>query len=215
MSRAWTGWKVDKLPLGQETNPFATAVANKYNDPGYWTLRFGRTSHDTNAKTLFLGRAVEPRFGLPYAGKSYQLNLPARTDTKGMQDGYDIIAHLADLPYTQEYISVKLCRLFVHERFFYGTYDYTDPNLSPDARLVRDCMAAWDASSGDGRKGNLRNVLSVIFNSALFRENTGSRQKVKTPFEFTVGAVPPSAPPNPPAGSRPASAPICSTTWSA
>lgn len=189
MSRAWTGWRVDKMPVGQETNPFATPVTNKNNDPGYWTIRFNKNSHDAGAKTLFAGKTVEARFGPPYAGKSYQLNLPARTDTAGMKDGYDIISHLADLPYTQEFISVKLCRLFVHERFVHGIYDYTSPNLSPEAKLIKDCMAAWETPAADGRKGNLRNVLGVIFNSTLFRQQSASRQKVKTPFEFAVSAV--------------------------
>lgn len=193
MARAWTGWQVDKLPVGQENNPFATPIASasRNTTPGYWTLRFNSatTSHDTGAKTIFPGKTGDARFGSPYAGRPYQLALPARTGTSGMQDGYDIIAHLADLPFTQEYISVKLCRLFVHEHFVHGVYDYTDPNLSPEAALVRDCMKAWETPAADGRKGNLRNVLSTIFNSSLFRQNAASQQKVRTPFEFTVSSI--------------------------
>ncbi|MBI4661001.1 MAG: DUF1800 family protein [Verrucomicrobia bacterium] len=190
MSRAWTGWRVEKLPLGQETNPFATPIsANRNTTPGYWTLSFKATDHDTTAKTIFAGKTVDARFGPPHAGKSYQLNLPARLGTSGMQDGYDIIAHLADLPYTQEYISVKLCRLFVHDRFVHGVYDFTDPNLSAEAALVRDCMKAWDTPAAEGRRGNLRNVLRVILNSSMFRQHMASQQKVRNPFEFTVGAV--------------------------
>jgi uncharacterized protein (DUF1800 family) len=180
---------VDKLPLGQEANPSATPVANKDNNAGYWTFRFNSGSHDTGAKTNFPGKKIDARFGAPHAGKSYELKLPARTGAAGLNDGYEVLIHLADLPYTQEYISVKLCQLLVHENFIHGVYDYTDPNLSPEARLVRDCMTAWETPAGDRRKGNLRNVLRVIVNSPLFRQHAASRQKVKTPFEFTVSAV--------------------------
>jgi hypothetical protein len=50
-------------------------------------------------------------------------------------------------------------------------------------------MIAWDTPASDGRKGNIRSVLNVIFNSALFRGQGASQQKVKTPFEYAVSAV--------------------------
>ena len=69
----------------------------------------------------------------------YQIALPARgAVTNGILDGYDVITNLANLPFTSEYISVKLCRLFVHDDFpnpttiadqpAYAFYDYTNPN---------------------------------------------------------------------------------------
>jgi len=193
MSRAWTGWRVDKLPVGQENNPFATPIptASRNTTPGTWTLRFNSSAseHDATAKTIFPGKTIDARFGPPHAGKSYELRLPARTGTAGMQDGYDIISHLADLPYTQEYISVKLCRYFIHENFVHGVYDYTQPNSSAEAALIRDCMKAWDTPAADGRKGNLRSVLKVIFNSSTFRQHAASQQKVRNPLEFTVASV--------------------------
>jgi hypothetical protein len=84
---------------------------------------------------------------------------------------------------------VKLCRTFVHENFDFGVYDYTDPNLSAEAALIRDCMTAWNTPASDGRKGNIRSVLRVIFNSDLFRGHAASRQKIKTPLEYSVSAV--------------------------
>ncbi len=189
ISRAWTGWRADKLPVGQENNPFATRVPNRDLDPGYWTLQFRTANHDGKAKTIFPDKTVDARFGQPYAGKSYKLVLPARTGSAGMQDGYDIVKHLSDLPYTQEYLSVKLCQVFVHENFHHGVYDYTDPGLSSEGRLVRECMNAWEQPGPDGRKGNLRAVLRKIFKSDLFRGQGASRQKAKTPFEYAVSAV--------------------------
>jgi hypothetical protein len=107
------------------------------------------------------------------------------TGTNSVQEGYQVLAHLADLPFTQEFISVKLCRLLVHDEFAHG-YDFTDPNLSPEGQLVRACMQAWESGTP---KGQIRKVLEVILNSELFRSETASMQKVKTPFEFTVSAV--------------------------
>src|SRR5262249_31748055 len=137
------------------------------------------------AKSIFATKTVPGRFGPPYAGKSYTLPLPARTGTNGIKDGYDIIAHVADQPFTQEFISVKLCRLFIHDDFALG-YDFTDPNLSPEGQLVRQCMQAWENGSPQGQ---IRDILRVIFNSDLFRSQSGSLQKVKTPLEFTVSAL--------------------------
>ncbi len=105
--------------------------------------------------------------------------------TNSIQEGYTVINHLANQPFTQEFISVKLCRLLVHEDFAHG-YDFTDPNLSPEGQLVRACMQAWENSQP---KGQIRKVLQVIFDSDLFRGQSASMQKVKTPFEFTVSAV--------------------------
>lgn len=188
-SRAWTGWRVDKLPPSQAGNPFADRVANRDTDPGVWTLRYRTDRHDNTAKTIFKGKTVDARFGAPHAGTSYELKLPARTGTAGMQDGYAILSHIADLPYTQEYLCVKLCRLFVHENFHHGEYDYTDPDLPPEGRLIHTCMRAWDTPGPDGRRGNLRAVLGTIFDSDLFRTQTALRQKVKTPFEFVASTI--------------------------
>ena len=190
MARAWTGWRVDKLPLAQASNPFSSPVANRDADPGVWALRYRTDRHDTQSKTIFRSKTIDARFGAPYAGRSYQLILPARTGTAGMQDGYDIVRHLADLAFTQEYISVKLCRLFVHEDFHHGVYDFSDPaNLSAEGRLVQACMAAWERPAADGRKGNLRQVLGVIFASDLFRSHAAGQQKVKTPLEFVASTI--------------------------
>jgi hypothetical protein len=130
---------------------------------------------------------VDARFGAPWAGRNYQLSLPTRSNNAGMQDGYDVIQHVANLPYTEEFICVKLCRLFVSEDFVHGVYDYRDlAALSAEARLVHDCMLAWEQGNP---RGQIRDVLRVIFNSELFRGHGGSMQKVKTPLEFAASAV--------------------------
>lgn len=215
MSRAWTGWSVDIVDPEQIDNPLAprstfygaypgsgfNAVSNLI---GVWSFKFKSENHGTNRAPILSvwdpdspadnPRAVGPkivpaRFGPPWAGRPYQLVIPARAGNAGLQDGYDVLEHLANLPFTMEYISVKLCRLFVHDDFVHGVYDYADPNRPPEAELIRQCMVAWDTPGPDGRKGNLRAVLATIFNSPLFRGHAGSMQKIKTPLEFCVSAV--------------------------
>src|SRR4051812_47368742 len=203
MAPCWTGWTLEMVPSNQASNVFA-AKTTAYLDPnasnrnaytnlvGVWALNFKANNHATYAKTIFGGKTVPARFGLPYTTKTYggigtaglyQLNIPARTGNNGMQDGYDIVRHLSMLPFTQEYISVKLCRVFVHDDFATG-YNFTDPNLSEEGQLVKACMAAWEAHGGQ-----LRPILATIFNSALFRSHGGNAHKVKTPFEFSVSAI--------------------------
>lgn len=205
MSRAWTGWSVEFVDTVNMNNPFAPASVTlipgsnsttKVATIGTWAFNFKSANYGTNRTPIFPGKTVPARFGPPWAGASYQLALPPRSGTNGIQDGYDVIAHMANQPFTQEYISIKLCRLFVHDNFpnptthedqpGYAFYDYSNPNRSAEAELVHQCMLAWENSTP---KGNLRDVLSVIFNSELFRSHAAQAQKVKTPFEFVASAV--------------------------
>jgi uncharacterized protein (DUF1800 family) len=205
ISRACSGWSTELVDVANANNPFAPASVTQYAGSnsvikpaliGTWAFNFKSGSHGTNRAPLFPGKTVPARFGPPWAGANYELTLPARTGTNGIQDGYDVIEHLADQPFTQEYISVKLCRLFVHDEFpnptshedreDYFFYDYTDPNRSAEAELVHQCMLAWENSTP---KGNIRAVLNVIFNSELFRSQAANAQKVKTPLEFIASAV--------------------------
>lgn len=132
------------------------------------------------------GNAAGSSVTLRLSGSGLIATAPPRITGDGLAEGKKVVEHLSDLPFTQEFISVKLCRLFVHENFKHGVYDYTDPNLSAEGKLVRACMDAWENNMP---KGQIRKVLEVIFNSELFRSQGAVAQKVKTPFEFTVSAV--------------------------
>jgi uncharacterized protein (DUF1800 family) len=193
MAKIWTGWRVAKKDISVAPDPHARPVANLTNDLGVWVLNFATNSHNyTATKRLFTNVVVDPRFGAEFgAGQPYALTVTNNSylGTNGMLEGYLVLDHLANLPYTAEFLSVKLCRTFVHENFDFGVYDYTAPDLSPEAQLVKDCMTAWNTPAGDGRKGNIRSVLRVIFGSALFRGHAASQQKIKTPLEFTVSAI--------------------------
>ncbi len=215
MSRAWTGWSVEIVQPENIDNPFAprstqygvfpgagfNSVSNLF---GVWTFNYKSGNHGTNRAPILsvwstnsppddpiaIGPKIYPaRFGPPWAGQPYQLVIPRRTGNASIQDGYDVIRHLADLAFTQEYISVKLCQLFIHDGFEHAHYDYTDPNLSAEAKLIRLCMIAWQTPGSDGRKGNIRSVLRTIFDSELFRSHGGSMQKIKTPLEFVASSV--------------------------
>lgn len=68
----------------------------------------------------------------------------------------------------------------------YGFYNYAGGNLAPEADLVHQCMMAWETNSP---KGQLRPVLSAIFNSDLFKSSATTMQKVKTPLEYTISGI--------------------------
>jgi uncharacterized protein (DUF1800 family) len=207
MSKVWTGWRVRLVDATHEFNALApqsttilpgstnTSTTTISNLVGVWAFNYRADRHHTNSKTLFAGKTVPARFGPPYTTQTYgrntapgdyELVIPGRAGDAGLEEGYEVLAYLADLPFTQEFLCVKLCRLFIHDDFVHGVYDYTDPALSAEGRLVRDCMRAWE----DVRpRGQIRAVLSVIFNSELFRSHGASMQKVKTPLEFTLSAL--------------------------
>jgi uncharacterized protein (DUF1800 family) len=126
MSRAWTGWSVNIVDYTNEYNPFALRTTKVIpgapnnlvsNLAGVWAFNYKQVNHNTTIKTIFPGKTVPARFGPPYAGRNYQLSLPSRSGTNGIADGYDVIAHLANQPFTQEYISVKTLPSVCPRRF--------------------------------------------------------------------------------------------------
>ena len=214
ISRAWTGWTVELLSTNQAANPFAprttvminsgltnaTERNNVTNLAGLWSFRYRTDRHDSRVKWVFYERdtkgniltnspkTVPARFGPPWAGRPYGLKLNNGSTTNGIQDGYQILRHMADQPFTQEYLSVKLCRLLVHDNFHHG-YDFTDADTSPEESLVHDCMLAWENPTNGGPKGQMREVLRVILKSELFRNPNTAAAKVKTPLEFAASTL--------------------------
>jgi len=203
LSYAWAGWSVEMVETNEWYNPLAGKAVTKLNmdDPstaytnlvGSWTFNFKNGRYRSTNIVVFPNKSVPARFGEPWVSKNYgngtggayQLTIPARSGNTALQSGYDVIAHLSNLPFTEEYICVKLCRLFVHDDFAHG-YDFTDPNLSAEGKLVKQCMLAWENSNP---KGQIRPVLTTIFNSDLFRSQNAAFQKVKTPLEYAVSAI--------------------------
>jgi len=191
--------------------------------PGVWRFVFTPAVHGWsntfNTNYLFYNwsgntitgiKSVPARFGTPWTTNIYGTNTvpgnyalyipPAAnnsTSSNHVNDGYQIVKHLADLPFTQEYICYKLCGWFVNDSFKFGPvngYDFSEGHVdlgrawygdSAEGKLLKACMLAWETNSP---KGQLYKVLDTIFNSDLFRTN-GLRTKVKTPFEYTVSAI--------------------------
>lgn len=193
LAKIWTGWRVAKKDPLVADNPHALPVGNITNDFGRWVLHFSTNSHNyTSTKRLFTNAVIDARFGAQFGGGqpyAFTVTNNAFPGTNGMREGYLAAEHLANLPFTAEFLSVKLCRTFVHENFEFGVYDYTAPDLSPEAQLVKDCITAWNTPASDQRKGNIRSVLRTIFSSALFRGHAATQQKIKTPLEFAVSAI--------------------------
>jgi hypothetical protein len=157
-------------------------------DSSVYHTGLGLTSGQTYTLSFWWrpGDTIGSSVTLRLSGSGIVATAPPRTSGDGLAQGYKVISHIANLPFTEEFISAKLCRLFVHDNFHHGVYDYTDPNLSPEGKLVRACMDAWENNTP---KGQIRKVLEVIFNSDLFRSQNAVLNKVKTPLEFTVSAI--------------------------
>jgi len=218
-SRIWTGWSIEKVALTNISNPFAPAYTAsvfpgsvetngyKSNFYGAWVFHYRTNWHDNATRTIFTNKFVPSRYGLPWTANlygtntipgKYQIVIPGHGtgDTNGISEGYQFLTHIANLPFTEEYISIKLCRLLVSDNFpnpsndpsnaAYSAYNYAAGNLSPEADLVRQCMLTWETNSP---KGQIWEVLQTIVNSSLFRGHGASQQKIKTPFEFTISAI--------------------------
>ncbi|MSU35870.1 MAG: DUF1800 family protein [Pedosphaera sp.] len=218
ISRVWTGWTVGYVARDKTNDPFATNYVDRdvrkrfvgtiletnntiTNFIGEWSMVYKATNHHQGPKWCFFeqlpngnvdtatAKRVPSRFGPPWAGREYGLLIQGGLkETNTLNEAYQLIQHLADQPFTEEYLSVKFCRLLVHEGFRHG-YDFTDDQTSPEEELVHACMMAWEQPPGGGTKGQIQEVLKVIFASQLFRSHTGSMQKVRTPLEYAVATV--------------------------
>jgi uncharacterized protein (DUF1800 family) len=89
---------------------------------------------------------------------------------QGMDEGFRLLAWLADNPATMRHLSHELCRRFVSDQ--------------PPDGCVDDAVAAWQRTHGD-----IREVLRAIFHGPDFWAPENGRAKVKSPLEFVVSAV--------------------------
>ncbi|MFN0059099.1 MAG: DUF1800 family protein [Planctomycetota bacterium] len=157
VARCFTGWTVRKKSAADAGDPFAPIVP--FDDPaGVWSLHFIPNNHDFAAKTIF-------------AGTAYQFDVPARpVGPAGMQDGFELVAHLALLPQTAEYVSTKLIQKFV------------DDTVPQD--LLAECLTTWLTTDGD-----LRAVIATIVGSSHFLGADHRWSKIKTPFEYLISTL--------------------------
>ena len=125
----------------------------------------------------FTGWTIDgPRQGGGYAfearrhAKGPKTVLGTTIDAGGEGDGEAVLDLLAAHPSTATFIATKLTRRFVADE--------------PPPALVRRAAATFTSSHGD-----LRAVVRTILTSPEFLSAEARRAKVKTPFEFAVGAL--------------------------
>jgi uncharacterized protein (DUF1800 family) len=93
-----------------------------------------------------------------------------RIKPKGEGEGKEVLHMLATSPQTAHFISLKLAQRFVAD--------------DPPPALV-DRMA----KTFQKKKGDIREVLSTLFHSPEFWDESAYRAKMKTPLEFVASAV--------------------------
>jgi uncharacterized protein (DUF1800 family) len=131
----------------------------------------------TEVAKVFTGWTVDK----PYEGGAFKFDprmhepgpkfvLGHRIKPKGEEEGLEVLHRLATSPQTAHFISLKLAERFVSD--------------NPPPALV-DRMAKTFLK----KKGDIREVLTVLFRSPEFWDDGTYRAKVKTPLEFVASAV--------------------------
>jgi uncharacterized protein (DUF1800 family) len=155
LARCFTGWGVcEKAPADLE-DPLSACASGL---PGAsLAFHFDPARHDAGPKTIF-------------AGTAWELSLPARAGSAGLDDGLDVLRHLSMLPQTAEFVCRKLARKFIADE--------------PPAALVAAARDTWLATGGD-----IREVLRLLLSSSEFTAPAWRWTKVETPFESLCSTV--------------------------
>src|SRR5580692_6967502 len=131
----------------------------------------------TEVAKVFTGWTIDK----PYQGGSFKFDprmhqpgpkfvLGRRIKPKGEEEGLEVLHRLATSPQTAHFISLKLAERFVAD----------DP---PPALVDRMAKAFLK------KKGDIREIMTVLLHSPEFWEDGTYRDKVKTPLEFVASAV--------------------------
>src|SRR3984885_1197910 len=114
------------------------------------------------------GFKYEPRTHEP--GAKFVLGHRIKPKGNGEDEGRELLHMLATSPETAHFISLKLAQRFVSD--------------DPPPALV-DRMA----KTFEKKRGDIREVLTILFHSPEFWADDAYRAKVKTPLEFVASAV--------------------------
>ena len=131
----------------------------------------------TEVAKVFTGWTIDK----PYQGGGFKFDprmhepgpkfvLGHRLKPKGEGEGLEVLHRLATSPQTAHFISLKLAERFVAD----------DPPPGLVDRMTKTFLK---------KKGDIREVLTVLFHSPEFWNDGVYRAKVKTPLEFVVSAV--------------------------
>jgi uncharacterized protein (DUF1800 family) len=131
----------------------------------------------TEVAKVFTGWTIDT----PYQGGGFKLEprthepgpkfvLGRRIKPKGEGEGLEVLHRLATSPQTAHFISLKLAERFVAD----------DPPPALVDRMAKTFLK---------KKGDIREVLTVLFHSPEFWDDGTYRDKVKTPLEFVASAV--------------------------
>lgn len=131
----------------------------------------------TEVAKVFTGWTIDT----PYQGGGFKFEprthepgpkfvLGRRIKPRGEGEGLEVLHRLATSPQTAHFVSLKLAQRFVAD--------------NPPPALV-DRMAKIFLK----KKGDIREVLTVLFRSPEFWDDGTYRDKVKTPLEFVASAV--------------------------
>ncbi|MFZ0771895.1 MAG: DUF1800 domain-containing protein [Candidatus Sulfotelmatobacter sp.] len=131
----------------------------------------------TEVAKVFTGWTIET----PYQGGGFKFEprmhqpgpkfvLGRRIKPKGEGEGLEVLHRLATSPQTAHFVSLKLAQRFVAD----------DPPPALVDRMAKTFLK---------KKGDIREVLAVLFRSPEFWDDGTYRDKVKTPLEFVASAV--------------------------
>jgi uncharacterized protein (DUF1800 family) len=131
----------------------------------------------TEVAKVFTGWTIDK----PFAGGTFRYEprlhepgpkfvLGHRIKPKGEGEGLQVLHMLATSPQTAHFISLKLAQRFVAD----------DPPPALVDRMAKTFLK---------KKGDIREVLSTLFHSPEFWDESAYRAKVKTPLEFVASAV--------------------------
>jgi uncharacterized protein (DUF1800 family) len=131
----------------------------------------------TEVAKVFTGWTIDRPFeggGFLYDPRKHEPGpkfvLGHRIKPKGEDEGKEVLHLLATSPQTAHFVSLKLAQRFVSD--------------DPPPALV-DRMA----KTFEKKKGDIREVLTTLFHSPEFWDESAYRAKVKTPLEFVASAI--------------------------
>jgi len=131
----------------------------------------------TEVAKVFTGWTIDQ----PYRGGEFKFDprthepgpkfvLGHKIKPKGEGEGLQVLHMLATSPQTAHFVSLKLAERFVAD----------DPPPALVDRMAKTFLK---------KKGDIREVLTVLFHSPEFWADDANRAKVKTPLEFVASAV--------------------------